>query len=191
MRRVRASCARPLFQLETFASIKSESATSGRPCSALVGVHPRSRRRFATDDACCLDTPVISLPVSHDPRMRASTQFCKRRPCFDRARTALLDAVSNSRSGRPIPISTSVIRKSERPGPGHRRSFALLIAAFVSVDSAPGVPTLRTLPALLLAVAKVRESNQTTAGSKPPESRMSIERHPDRQGGLRQQLQLR
>lgn len=163
MRRVRANCARPLFQLETFASIRSESATSGRLCSAFTAVHPRSRRRFATEAVCSRDTPVISLPVSHDPRTRASTQFCKRRPCFDRARTALLDAVRNSRSGLPIPISTSVKRRRDRPGPGRRRSFALSIAALVSVASAPGAPTLRTLPALLLLVAKVRKSNQTSS----------------------------
>jgi hypothetical protein len=161
MRRVRANCAKPPFQLETFASIRSESATSGSRRSALVGVQPRSRSRFATDAACCRETPVISLPVSHDPRMRASTQFCRRRSRIACERTALLDAARNSRSGRPMPISTSDKRNRDRPGPGARSSPAASIAAFVSAASAPGVPTPRIFPALPFAVAKVPESNQT------------------------------
>jgi hypothetical protein len=166
MRRVRASCARPPFQLETFASTTSESATSARPRLAVAGVHPRSRKRFATEAVCCLDTPVISLPVSHDPRTRASTQFRKRRPCIDRARTALLDAAKSRRSGRPMPISTSVRRKRDRPEPGRSNSLEESIAALVNVSSARGVPTRRVLSALLLVSAKVAESNQRRRRSR-------------------------
>ncbi len=174
MRRVRANCARPPFQLETFASIKSESPTSGNRRSALVSVQPRSRRRFATEAACCRETPVISLPVSHDPRTRASTQFCRRRSRLACERTALLDAARNSRSGRPMPISTSDKRNSDRPGPGRRSSPAASIAALVSAASAPGVPTPRTFPAFPFAVSKVCQSNQTIeAGYSARRSRIS------------------
>jgi hypothetical protein len=184
MRRVRANCARPPFQLETFASIKSESATSNSRRSAFATLQPRSRRRFETDAACCRETPVISLPVSHDPRTRASTQFCKRSPRLACERTALLDAVKNRRSGRPMPISTSDKRNKDRPGPGGMSSAAASIAAFVSATSAPGVPTPRIFPALPFAVAKVRESNQTIEaglfserlGQKPHRAPSSVAR---------------